>query len=108
VVTFQLVVLNAPANSGPFVMVDTLPAELTYVSGSATGPAGFTVVVNGSEVRFENLTTNAAGTIVVTFKAQVTATAPCGTLVVNSATKEFAGTGEATLQIVGTCTSPPV
>jgi fimbrial isopeptide formation D2 family protein len=102
-VTFQIVVQGAPPNATGFEMVDTLPTELTFVSA---GPGGVTTIVNGQQVRIGNVSSDANGRIVVTLTAQVASGATCGTVALNTAQKEFAGTGSASVKIVGNCTTP--
>jgi hypothetical protein len=52
------------------------------------------------------MSSDANGRIVVTLTAQVASGATCGTVALNTAQKEFAGTGSASVKIVGNCTTP--
>ncbi|WP_223675351.1 SdrD B-like domain-containing protein [Novilysobacter selenitireducens] len=86
VVTFTLSVTNnGPSPSTNFTVVDTLPAGLVFIDGSASG-AGWTFV--GPDGTFAG-TLPAGDVATYTFQAQVTSTS--GTLV-NSATVTATGT----------------
>ncbi|RBQ01908.1 DUF7507 domain-containing protein, partial [Pedobacter miscanthi] len=81
VLTYHITVKNNGSTGRTGVkIVDNIPANTTYVSGSADNGA----VLAGNTLNWSSLTIPANGQIVVNFKVTVNSTLPSGTLAINN------------------------
>lgn len=63
---------NTDRNIGSITVVDTLPSGFRYVDGSATvGGSPFTPIVNGLQIRFENISLGPRADVLIRLQATV-------------------------------------
>ena len=82
-IPYEIVVTNQTTSLiGPIDLVDTLPAGLVFIEGSATlGGGAVTPVSSGNRVMFSGLSVPASGSVTVSLSARVTGTVQAGELV---------------------------
>jgi fimbrial isopeptide formation D2 family protein/uncharacterized repeat protein (TIGR01451 family) len=102
-ITYTNLAPYANGNALNFVIKDTLPSQLTFVSAAITAQtAGNTIILNPSYVGAGNLTNSSTlrlgDTITITITATINNTAASGTPISNQAAADFKNFGETTVR----------